>query len=124
MFSSTVSRQRIATITVPDPFGIDISADGNTTDVGTFTDFVYMLDPQKLVVTGRVFFRGSPASRSIRNRQYSLGGGHTLQRQGDAPDGHGRLGGGAGASVVIWDRIANQIVETIPTGYPADWSHG
>jgi hypothetical protein len=115
---STVSRQRIATIVVPDPFGIDISADGNTIYVGTFTDFVYMLDPQKLAVTGRVSF-----AAPLQTGQYvtvnaplavaALSNGNVMLLMGTGD------GAGAGAAVVIWDPITNQIVETIPTGYPA-----
>lgn len=115
---STVSRKRIATIAVPDPFGLDISADGNTVYVGSFTDFLYELDPQKLVVTGRVSFAtplqaGQFVTVNTPLAVATLSNGKVMLLMGTGD------GAGAGASVVIWDPIANQIVETIPTGYPA-----
>ncbi len=115
---STVTHRQIATIAVPDPFGIDLSADGKTIYVGTFTDFLYTLDPQKLAVTGRVSFAdpmqaGQYVTVNTPLAVATLSNGNVMLLTGSGD------GAGAGASVIIWDPTANQVVETLPTGYPA-----
>jgi IPT/TIG domain len=115
---STATYQRTATIAVPYPFGIDMSADGNTLYVGTFSDFLYVIDPQQLVVTGRVSFaaplqQGQSAVVNNPLTVTTLSNGNLVLLMG-AGDGFG-----AGAALVIWDPATNQIVETIPTSYPA-----
>jgi hypothetical protein len=115
---STATHQRTATIAVPYPFGIDMSTDGNTLYVGTFSDFLYVIDPQQLVVTGRVSFavplqQGQSASVNNPLTATTLSNGNLVLLMG-AGDGFG-----AGAALVIWYPATNQIVETLPTSYPA-----
>ncbi len=115
---STVTHQQTATIPVPAPFGLDISADGSTIYVGTFTDFIYTIDPQQLVVTGQVSFAEplSSTQSAVVNSPSAvatLSNGNVMVLLG-AGDGTG-----AGGSLVIWDPVTDQIVETIPTQYPA-----
>lgn len=64
---STVTRHQLAAIPVPTPYGIDISADGNTVYVGTFSDFLYVIDPEKLAVTNRISFAVTPNNGSWAN---------------------------------------------------------
>jgi hypothetical protein len=115
---STATRQRTATIAVPCPFGIDMSADGNTLYVGTFSDFLYVIDPQQLVVRGRVSFALplQPGESAVVNNPLTaatLSNGNLVLLMG-AGDGFG-----AGASLVIWNPTTNQIVETLSTNYSA-----
>ena len=46
----------LASIPVPQPFGIDITADGSKIIVGTQTDFIHVIDPISLQVIERVPF--------------------------------------------------------------------
>ena len=65
---STVTRQQVAAIPrYASPYGIDISADGSTVYVGTFSDFLYAIDPQKLAVKNRISFAVSPSNGSWAN---------------------------------------------------------
>lgn len=103
---------------MPAPFGLDISADGSTIYVGTFTDFIYTIDLQQLVVTGQISFAEpllSTQSAVVNSPSAvaTLSNGNVMVLLG-AGDGTG-----AGGSLVIWDPVTDQIVETIPTQYPA-----
>jgi len=115
---STTTRQRTATIAVPYPFGIDITADGSTVYVGTLTDFLYVIDPQQRAVTGRISFAvplqpGQLTSVNSPSSVATLSNGKVMLLMGSGD------GFGAGASLVIWNPIMNQIVETLTTYYPA-----
>ena len=115
---SAVTHQRTATISVPYPFGIDMSADGNTLYVGTFSDFLYVIDPKQLVVTGRVSFavplqpgQGASVNNPLTVNTLSNGNLMLLMGAGD--------GFGSGSSLIVWNPTTNQIVETISTQYSA-----
>jgi hypothetical protein len=115
---STATHKRTATIPIPYPFGIDMSADGNTLYVGTFSDFLYTIDPQQLVVTGRVSFavplqQGQITVVNNPLTVATLSNGNLMLLMGTGD------GFGAGAALVIWNPVSNEIVETVSNEFSA-----
>lgn len=111
---STVTRQRLATIPVPDPYGIDITADGSTVYVGTFTDFLYVIDPQSLAVVRRISFAippnpggGSAANSPQAVATLSNGKLLLLMDFGD------QFGLANGTSLIVWDPADNTTVTLV-----------
>ena len=52
-FSSTTA-QALASIPVPEPWGLDVTPDGSRVLVGTFTNSMYWIDPVGLEIAGKV----------------------------------------------------------------------
>lgn len=105
---STATRKQLATIPVAYPYGIDIAADGSAIFVGSFSDFLYVIDPQRLQVVNRISFAVVPGpgmGTSVNNPQAvaTLSDG-TLALLMDFGD---QFGLANGTSLIIWNPSTN-----------------
>jgi len=103
---SSATAQPIATIPVPAPRQLDITADGSRILVGTETNSMYWVDPLTLQVVGRV-----PAVSPLFNgnsvqplRPVTLASGKVLVAMGDYPPNE-------------WDPVANLWSNPTPSGF-------
>jgi IPT/TIG domain len=109
---STVTRQQLAAIPVPYPYGIDITADGSAVYVGTFSDFLYVIDPQKLAVVNRISFAVTPSNGSWANSPQAVAtlSDGTLALLMDFGD---QFGLADGTSLIIWNPQTNSTTTLI-----------
>jgi DNA-binding beta-propeller fold protein YncE len=105
VFSSTTA-QTVATIPIPAPRQLDITADRSRILVGTLTNYMYWVDPVKLQVVGKVaavspLFNGSSVQPL---RPVTLASGKVLVSMGDYPP-------------VEWDPVNNAWSDPTPPGF-------
>jgi hypothetical protein len=105
---STVTHARLATIPVAYPYGIDIAADGSAVYVGSFSDFLYVIDPDRLQVKNRVSFAIAPSAgmEALVNSPQAVAtlSDGTLALLMDYGD---QFGLANGTSIVIWNPANN-----------------
>jgi DNA-binding beta-propeller fold protein YncE len=100
--------QTVASIAIPSPRQLDISADGSHVLVGTTTNYLYWVDPVKLQVMGTVP-AASPLFPGLMDkplRPVTLAGGKVLVGMGDFPPRE-------------WDPATNTWSNPTPSGFDA-----
>lgn len=114
---SAPTAQTVATIPIPAPWQLDITPDGSSVLVGTFTNYMYWIDPVTLRVTGKAYVdsgldAGNLGIFANSVRPVTLANGKVLVS----------ISGDPMSAPLEWDPVANTWSNPSPPGFTSGYN--